>query len=82
MFSRSRIWLRDNGVRSASLSSCCRRSSMMRRAWSIGMVVQSEVTSKDTMISSSSIVCWRMKVDNDFAPIKTINFIRQQHRTL
>ena len=49
-----------------SLLSCCRRSSIMRRAWSIGMVVQSEVTSKDTMISSGSIVYWRMKVDNDY----------------
>ena len=31
----------------------------------LGMVVQSEVTSKDTIISSGSIFCWHMKVEND-----------------
>ena len=47
------------------LSSFSRRSFMMKRAWSMGMVVQSELTSKDTIISSGSIFCWHMKVEND-----------------
>ena len=47
---------------------------MMRRAWSIGMAVQSEVTSKDTTISSGSIVCWRMKEENDFELLVCCSF--------
>ena len=37
----------------------------MRRAWSVGMVVKSEVTSADTIISSGSIFCWHMTVENN-----------------
>ena len=55
----------ESRVLSANLSSCSRRSLMMRRAWSMGMVVSSEVTSKDTIISSGSIFCWHMKAEND-----------------
>ena len=61
--SRSRICLGESGVLFANLSSCSRRSFMMRRAWSMGMVVQSEVTSKDTIILSGSIFCWHMKAE-------------------
>ena len=38
---------------------------MMKRAWSMGMVVLSEVTSRYTIISSGSIFFWYMKAEND-----------------
>ena len=33
------------------------------------------MTSKDTMISSGSIVCWRMKVENDFELLVCCSFV-------
>ena len=36
--------------------------------------MKSEMTSKDTMISSGSIVCWRMKVENDFELLVCCSF--------
>ena len=38
---------------------------MMRSALSMRMVMWSEVTSKDTIISSGSTFCWHMKAEND-----------------
>ena len=52
-------------VPSANLSICSGRSFMMRRAWSMGMVVWREVASKDTILSPGSIFCWHMKEEND-----------------
>ena len=63
--SRSKICLGESRVLSANLSSCSGRSFMMRRAWPMGMVVQSEVTSTDIIISSGSFFCWHMKAEND-----------------
>ena len=63
--SRSKICLGESRVLFANLSLCSRRSFMMRRAWSMEMVVLSEVTSMDTIISSGSIFCWHLKVEND-----------------
>ena len=64
----------ESKVLSANLSSCSGRSFTMRRAWSIGMVVQSEMTSKDAITSSGSIFCWHMKVENDLEALCVLLF--------
>ena len=60
--SRSRFCPGESRVLSAVMF---QKMFLIRRAWSMGIIVQSGVTSKDIIISSGSIICWHMKVEND-----------------
>ena len=61
--SSSNIWSGNRFVRSWRVVSLFSRSLMTRRASLIGMLVYRDSTSKDTMISSGSMVCCRMNCE-------------------
>ena len=61
--SSSNIWSGNRFVRYWRVVSLLSRSLMTRRASVIGMLVYRDSTSKDTMISSGSMVCCRMNCE-------------------
>ena len=62
----SNIWSGNRFVRSWRVVSLFSRSLMTRRASIIGMLVYRDSTSKDTMISSGSMVCCQMNCEKSF----------------
>ena len=68
--SSSNMWSGNRFVRSWRVVSLFRRSLMIRRASVNGMLVYSDLTLKDTMISYGSMVCCRMNSEKSLESLQ------------